>query len=250
MGCLNSVKPRVQEILIVVFTIIAIGFLIWGIIDIPWSDIKTGGKILFYIGCGLTVLILLLTLILMCIRIGNKINESLNGIGKCLCMTLMVCNILGLIAFIISEIIIFINMDDARDDYYNENDYYGYRRHRRWDDKYSHAEWGATVCSLTAAEIALALNIVVLNYLIKVVWAKTNLPYSDYLQTQNTNSINEIATIQNDNTYSKSINVYNTPPANNQNMLKFIGYDKDGHPIYSGTTQYYTPNNVYNGAKK
>ena len=253
MGCLNSLKPRILEVIMLAVTVIAIGFLIWGIVDIPWDDIKVGGKIFFYIGCGMTALVFLMILILMCIRIGNKINESQNGMGKCLCITSMICNIIGLIAFIIGEIIIFINMDDARDDYYEQNyGYeYGYRRHRRWDDYYSHAEWGATVCSITAGEIALAINIFVLNFLIKVVWAKTNLAYYDYLDSQNVNSINEIGNIQNDNTYTKSINVYNIPPNNNQNMLKFIGYDKDGHPIYSGTAQYYTPNNIVNnGAKK
>ena len=33
-----------------------------------------------------------------------------------------------------------------------------------------------------------------------------------------------------------TINVYNTPP--NQNQLAFLGYDKDGHPIYAGNNQY------------
>ena len=32
-------------------------------------------------------------------------------------------------------------------------------------------------------------------------------------------------------------------------MLTFIGYDKDGHPIYSGSNQYFTQNNVPNGTK-
>ena len=79
MGCFNSVNPRVLEVLTLVFTIVAIGFLVWGIVDIPLDDISTAGKIFYYIGWGFVVLVLLILLVLMCLRIGNKINEKLNA---------------------------------------------------------------------------------------------------------------------------------------------------------------------------
>ena len=122
MGCFNSVKPRVLELLTLVFTVVAIGFLIWGIIDIPWDDISTAGKIFYYIGCVFVVLVLLFLLVLMCLRIGNKINGPRNGAGICLCITMMVCEILAIIIFVIAEIIIFVNMGDKDDEYWDNPD--------------------------------------------------------------------------------------------------------------------------------
>ena len=249
MGCLNSVKPRILELLKIVFTVIGIGFLIWGVIDIPWDDISDAGKIFFAIGCGLLIIGLLILFVLMCLRIGNKINESKNSAGKCLCITMLTVDILSLIIFIIAEIIIFINMGDKDDEYWENNGYYRGRRRRT---KYSNEEWWATICSLTAAEIALVLNIIITDYLIKVIWAKTNLCYSDYC-LQNPTEIT--TTVNNETGNAKSINVFNTPPQTNQNILTFIGYDKDGHPIYSGSNQYFTQipvakANVQNGGGK
>lgn len=243
MGCFNSVKPRVLELLTLVFTVVAIGFLIWGIVDIPWDDISTAGKVFYYIGCGLVVLVLLILFVLMCIRIGNKINESLNGTGICLCITMMVVEVLAIVALIIAEIIIFANMGDKNDEYWDDNYYNGTKRRRRWN-KYSRAEWWSAVCSVTAGEIAMALNIVCADYLLKVIRAKCKTCYSDYLETQNKNNATQNTSNEN---YTKSINIFNTPPAANQNTLSLIGYDKDGHPIYAGSNQYFTqaqPNKV------
>ena len=235
MGCLNDIKPRILEVIILSFTLVGIGFLIWGIAEIPWDDISTGGKIFFAIGCACIVLNLLILLILMCLRIGNKINTSANNAGKCLSITMLVFEILGLIGFIISEIIMFFNMGDKNDDYYEDYDN-GYWR-RRWRGKYSRAEWAAVVVPLTAAEIALGLNILFTDFLIKSIYAKINTPYSQYLETQKKSEVNSA------NDYSKSINIFNEPIENGQNILTFIGYDKDGHPIYSGSNKYYTKNN-------
>ena len=246
MGCLNSVTPRILEVLMITFTVIGIGFLVWGIVDIPWDDISKGGKAFFYIGCILIILILIIILVLMCLRIGNKVNESMNGLGKCLCITLMVFNILALVIFIISEIIIFINMDEENERYYDNYDDYDERRRRRWRNKYSVEEWYASICSLSAGEIAAALNIVVINYLFKVIKVKANTSYNDYkdTQTKNNNTSIDATIINKDPNTTKSINVFNSPPTYNQNVLNFIGYDQNGHPIYSGSTQYFTPTNV------
>ena len=233
MGCLNDIRPRILEVIILSFTIVGIGFLIWGIVEIPWDDIKKGGKIFFVIGCGCLALNLLILLILMFLRIRNKINESANNAGKCLSITMLVFEICGLVAFIISEIIMFFNMGDKNDDYYEDNGYW--RRGRR--GKYTRAEWAAVVVPLTAAELALALNILFTDFLIKSIYAKINTPYSQYLETKTKSDVNSA------NDYSKSINVFNAPIENGQNVLTFIGYDKDGHAIYSGTNKYYTKNN-------
>ena len=164
----------------------------------------------------------------MCLRIGNKINESSNGAGKCLSISMLIFQILGLVSFIISEIIIFFNMGDKNDN----------RNWRRGRGKYSRSEWAAVVVPITAAEIALALNAVFTDFLIKAIYAKINTPYKQYLETQKNTDVTSV------NDYSKSINIFNTPVENGQNTLTFIGYDKDGHPIYSGNNQYYTQNNA------
>jgi hypothetical protein len=244
MGCFNSVKPRVLELLTLVFTVVAIGFLIWGIIDIPWDDISTAGKIFYYIGCVFVVLVLLFLLVLMCLRIGNKINGPRNGAGICLCITMMVCEILAIIIFVIAEIIIFVNMGDKDDEYWDNNYYNG---RRRWRSKYNWEEWWSAVCSVSAAEIAMGLNIATTDYLLKVIRAKCSTCYSDYLETQNKNNITQNSISGLGNNLAKSIEIYNAPPQTNQNALTLIGYDKDGHPIYSGSAQYFTqiqPNNA------
>ena len=240
MGCLNHVKPRVLEVSTLIFTAIGIGFYIWGIVDIPWDDISKAGKGFFILGGLFLVLVLLITLILMCLRIGNKINESFNSVGKCLVITLMVIEVLGFLIIIVSEIIILVNMGDKNDDYLDVN---GRSRRGRWRSKYSRREWWATICAVTAGEVALALDAICADYLIKVIYAKTNLPYDDYLRQENKNNNNSVITDKvSEPNYSRSINVFNKPPQ--QNVLTFIGYDKDGHPIYSGSNQYYTQNQM------
>ena len=241
MGCLYSVRPRLVEVIALIFTIIGICFYIWGIVDIPWDDISKGGKAFYYIGGIFQVLVFLIILILMCLRIGNKINDSQNGTGKCLVITLIILEILGLIIVVIGQIIIFINMGDKNDEYY-DNNYNSDNRRGRWRSKYSRREWWSTTCSVTAAEIALVIDIICTEYLIKVIYAKTSQCYYDYLDQQNKN--NNIDSTNNINGYSRNINIFNAPPQNNQNYLTFIGYDKDGHPIYSGNNQYYSQNPV------
>lgn len=225
--CLTTLKPRSIEIIALICNIISIGFLIWGIVDIPWDDISTAGKIFFYIACGLVVITLIFLLGLMCMRCSGKINTSKNSAAKCLCITLIVFDLLAFIIIIIAEIIIFYNMDDKDDDYYY--DYYGYRRRRR--SKYSDREWAASIISITAAEIAIICHSYCANFLLKLISARTDTSYLEYMEQKD-----------NSNIVTKTINVFNSPVNERNNQLTFIGYDKDGHPIYSGNTQYITTN--------
>ena len=228
--CLTTLKPKSIEIIALLCNIISIGFLIWGIADIPWDDISTAGKIFFYITCGCVVLTLIFLLGLMCIRCSGKINTSKNSSAKCLCITLMVFDILAFILIIISEIIIFYNMDDKDDDYYYYDYYYGRRRR----SKYSNREWAASIISISVAELAIMCHSYCANFLYKLISAKTDTSYLDCMeQRENSNNI-----------VTRTINVLNQPTNNNTNQLTFIGYDKDGHPIYSGKNQYFTATNT------
>jgi hypothetical protein len=53
------------------------------------------------------------------------------------------------------------------------------------------------------------------------------------------------------NIFSRTVNVFSTTENNgvNGNQLNFLGYDKDGHPIYSGNTQYGVISTVSNPAQ-
>ena len=255
MGCLNAVSPKVLESLTLVSSLVGIGFLIWGIVDIPWDDISDAGKIFYIMSGGFMVLIVILILILLCISIGEKFGTTQNGCARCLCITLLILNVLALIAILIGEIIIFSNMADEDDKYLDDNYYYNNRR-RRWRGKYSREEWASAGVSTTAVEIVIGLNILFLSYLLRLANAKTNTSYNEYLETQSKNNISDVSGL-NSNKNNYAINVYNNPPNGNQNMLTFIGYDKEGHPIYSGSNQYFTQTNnvpvktnVDNGAKK
>jgi hypothetical protein len=223
--CLTTLKPKTIEIIALLCNIVSIGFLVWGIVDIPWDDISTAGKIFFFITCGCVVLTLIFLLGLMCIRCSGKINTSKNSSAKCLCITMIVFDVLAFILIIISEIIIFYNMDDKDDDYYYD-DY----RYRRRSSKYSDREWAASVISISAAEIAIICHTYCANFLLKLISAKTNQSYLEYMEQREDNNI-----------VSRTINVINQPTNNDRNnQFTFIGYDKNGHPIYQGNTQYFT----------
>ena len=231
--CLMALKPRIIEIIALIASLLEIGFLVWGIAGIPWDDIKIGGKIVFYIACALIVLSFLITLILMCLRCGNKINTTKNSAGKCLCITAIIFDVLAELLIIIAEIVILNNMFDKDDEYYFGNDYdydYDYNRRRRYRKSlYSDSKWAAAVIPVSVAELGLAVHCYCLSFLLKLIWVKTNMSYLKYTETNHP-----------DNIISKSINVFNSPEETNHNGLQFLGYDQNGHPIYSGNTQYFT----------
>ena len=224
--CLMTLKPRCIEILALICNVIEIGFLIWGIADIPWSDISGAGKGFFYATCVLIVLSFIFLLALMILRCNNSINTTKNSAGKCICITDLVFDILAEIVLIIAEIIIFRNMNDKDDNYYFD---YGYRTSRR-NSIYSDRQWACAIISITGAEIFLGLHCYCVSFLLKLISLKTNLSYKNYMETHDNGN----------NIFSRTVNIFNSPENNNPNQLKFLGYDKDGHPIYSGNAQYFT----------
>ena len=212
--CLTPLKPRCIEILALIFNIIELIFLNWGIADIPWGDINTGGKIIFYIMFSLIIITFLILIVLICLRCSNKINTTKNNTAKCLSSTMIIFDILAFILIIIAEIIILYNIDD-KDGYF----YYDYNRRRR-RSKFSEREWAATIISHTFVEIALFCHSYCSNFLLKLIYVKTDLSYFDYKNQKNN--------------MSSTVNVFNV----GQNNLNLIGYDKNGHPVYSMNNQY------------
>ena len=224
--CLMALKPRCIEILALVCNVIEIGFLIWGIADIPWSDISGAGKGLFFAACVFVVLSLIFLLALMILRCNNSINTTKNSVGKCVCITDLVFDILAEILLIIAEIIIFRNMNDKDDNYYFD---YGYRTSRR-NSIYSDRQWACAIISITGAEVFLGLHCYCVSFLLKLISLKTDLSYNNYMETIDNNN----------NIFGRTVNIFNSPENNNPNQLNFLGYDKDGHPIYSGNAQYFS----------
>jgi hypothetical protein len=173
----------------------------------------------------------------MCLRCANKINTTKNSAGMCLCITDVIFDILAEIIIIIAEIVILYNMNDKDDNYYYD---YGYRTSRR-NSRYSDREWAAAVISTTGAEIFIALHCYCVSFLLKLISAKTDLSYLNYMETHDNSN----------NIFSRTVNVFSTTENNgvNGNQLNFLGYDKDGHPIYSGNTQYGVISTVSNPAQ-
>jgi len=227
--CLTPLKPRCIEILALIFNLIELVFLIWAIVDIPWEDISTGGKIIFYIMFSLIILTFLILISLICLRCSNKINTTKNNQAKCLSTTMFILDILSFILIIIAEIIILYNIDD-KDDYF----YYDYNRRRR-RSRFSDREWAAAIISLTMIEIALVCHSYCSNFLLKLIYVKTDLSYFDYMNQKNQN-----------NNMNNTVNIFN----GTHNNLNLIGYDKNGHPVYSENSQYFNqeikPNNIIN----
>lgn len=114
---MNEVSPKILEILTLFSTLVGIGFLIWGIVEIPWDDISEAGTIFYIIGGIFMIIIVISILILLFLNIRNKLSTTKNGFAKCLCIILLIINVLAIIVFVISEIIIFSNMAYEDDKY-------------------------------------------------------------------------------------------------------------------------------------
>ena len=97
---------------------------------------------------------------------------------------------------------------------------------------------------MSVAEICLIAHFYCLSFLLKLIKLKTDLSYIEYNESQTNNSSgNILSSSANYATPGTTINVYNTPPPpNNQQVLSFIGYDNQGHPIYAGNNQYRSVN--------
>lgn len=234
--CLYTFKPRCMEIISLIADLFAIGFMIWGFAEIPWDDISTGGKATFYITFCLICICLILLIILIIMRCNNTINTTSNKAAVNLCIGALAVDCLALILCIISESLILYKMWDL-----DENiEYFAGRRVYRSNGYYTDAEWAAAILSATIGEIGIAVYFYCMSFLLKLIFIKTDLSYAEYAKNNpNENiTINPLNNDINSSVVGTNINVYNNPPTSNQNQLNFLGYDKNGHPIYAGNNQY------------
>ena len=236
--CLLGVRPKYLELIALLANIIEIGFLIWGAAGIPWSDLNSGRKACYYIAFGLIILTFILTIIIMVLRCGGRINSSSNKAGYAICLTAVIIDVIAFIMVIIAEALILYRMWDLDDD----TEYWRGRRYHYSKDYFSNSEWAAAIIPTSAAELCTIAHFYCLSFLLKLIKLKTDLSYLEYNETQTNNSSGNVLNSSGgyNVTPGTMINVYNTPPPpnNNQQVLSFIGYDKDGHPIYAGNNQY------------
>ena len=228
--CLLGLKPRYIELIALIANLIEISFLIWGLVDIPWSDIPSGGKICYLITGGLVVFTFIILIILMILRCSGSINSRRNQTGKCLSIVGCVVDILALIMMIVTEIIIFHKMRDL--DY--DRNYWGNRRSYSSSGYFTNKEWAAAIFSTSATELASMCHFYCISFLYKLIKYKTNMSYAEY---KDKNSPENIYNNNISDGAITAVNVYNNPPGN-ENNLTFLGYDKDGRPIYAGKNQY------------
>ena len=173
----------------------------------------------------------------MVLRCKGHINSSSNKTGYGICLTTVIIDVIAFIMIVVSEAVILYKMWDLDD--------YEYWRGRTYSKGYfSDAEWAAAIVPMSVAEICLIAHFYCLSFLLKLIKLKTDLSYIEYNESQTNNSSgNILSSSANYATPGTTINVYNTPPPpNNQQVLSFIGYDNQGHPIYAGNNQYRSVN--------
>lgn len=130
----------------------------------------------FFTSFGLIFLNLIFILRLMCLICLNIINTTKNSCGKCLCITSFILDILTGILIIIAEITILKNM---------------YDKYKLDDDHISDSVWVCVYVSLSCFEIALIIHFYCVNFLIKLIRAKTDSSYLEYLEKKEEDSIRE-----------------------------------------------------------
>ena len=189
--CCKKLTSRCIQIIALICNLIEFGLLIYGITGIPWNHIKTLGIAAFFISFGLIVMALFLLIKLMCLRSGNCINIP-NCCGKCLCITLIIFDILAGIFIVIAEIFILTNMHDKdgsnADDDNNNIFYYNYYYESKII-KYSDSKWVCAYVSLFCFDIALIIHFYCVSFLIKLINVKNDSNYLEYLEKKEEASI-------------------------------------------------------------
>ena len=107
--CFNSLNAYNIEILLIIFTSIAIILGIFGIIFIPWKVTYSSMEVLFIIGLILILLSIVIAIIIFCTRIRRKIRKT---IIRILIITAIVILFTCLIALILFIVIAFITISD------------------------------------------------------------------------------------------------------------------------------------------
>ena len=196
---IEKLKPIYIEIIELIFSIIEIASLEQGLHNvsyIPWNNIRKGAKIFYIIMFILICINFIIIIVLICLRCCKKINTTKNDLGIYLCITNIVLFILSKILSFIIEVII------AHDMYYND------------------VHDNSVFIPLISNELGLAFHCYFSCFLFKLIYAKTDLNYSEYQnQKKLNNGSTSVNIIQNGNDYlRKNQSDYNLINRNNQNF--------------------------------
>ena len=204
--CLKSLKPSVIEIIILICNLIGIGSIILVILSTPFDDIQVSGQIGIVFSTLFIFISFIFLIVIMCLRCGNNtINTSNNNMGKCFGITLIVFDILIIIFITIAGGVILKNINEViKNKYYDDEEYY---------KKFSYSKRVCIYISISVFIIALAIHLYFLSLLIILIYAKTNLSYSKYLEANkgNINAPNSMD-ITADTQNNLNIHEYNQKP--------------------------------------
>jgi len=118
--CFKKYQPNCIALTALIFNIIAVAFMIWGLADLEWSlIIRKGRKALYIIAFVIlcvTLVLLIIVLILLNLRVGSNY-ITCNNIGRILCLIIAILAILSFIFLIIDEILLIVDYAKWERDY-------------------------------------------------------------------------------------------------------------------------------------
>ena len=224
--CCRCCSPQCQTITNLVFTIIIFALMVANIINISWGDelIGTESKTFFFIPFALTVVSLIIIIILIYLRCKNVLNSSKHCLGLTLVIILLIIDI---ISYILLYIGISFLTGDLRDIHDRDTEW-EYKPGRNYATKGSAIEDFKVLfffISSTVFMILLTIKICFDVFILISVCRKTDLSYNQQKELEKEK--------KNMNETREAVNVYNPSNVQIMNNFQFIGYDKDGKPIYS-----------------
>lgn len=230
--CGERCSPLCLSIGSLIVTAITIGLFIWNIIVIPWGDdeIKTAGKILFYVSFGLTILIFLVSICLLYIRCTKTINTTHNTLAKIISVPLFIISIITIITMAISFILLTLNMSKRSDRIDDEECAANEKKGIYNCDTRSINEdgkWAVQVYTNIVMICCLIGQAIFSFFIMRLIFLKSDSSIKDLEEGKGNRDVNVIHEIPRD-------------------QLQFTGYDKDGNKIYTYTEPYSEANNITN----
>ena len=112
--CFKNMNPNTIASTAIITNLMAVAFLIWGIIDIQWNWLKKARKTLYIISFSflcLTLILMIFIIVFLNLRIGPNF-MILNKLGNLICLIIIGSCILSFIFLLIAEILILIDFND------------------------------------------------------------------------------------------------------------------------------------------
>ena len=109
--CFKNYRPNCIALTALVANIIAVAFMIWGLVDLEWDWTRRGRKALYIIAFVIlcvTLVLMFVVLLLLNLRSGpNYI--TCNNIGRIFCLIIIIFAILAFIFLVVDEILLIVD---------------------------------------------------------------------------------------------------------------------------------------------